>query len=177
MAVYFLGYINRGEGFSQYLQIEFVLFKDCHPASLFLTGGPGLLLQKSRRASPALCHLWWRWNLKIYLEFYLFLQIHWWPKFSLVCCHLSCKGFLLLNTKNVEHSWPLCLGEGRKTFLSYGLYAQFLETPVSYSAFKESEGILRQLGWVEGIEEYINLLEIIVIHEVPSWWNYLICKN
>lgn len=82
MAVYFLGY-QWGEGFSQYLQIEFVLFKDCHPASLFLTGGPGLLLQKSRRASPALCHLWWRWNLKIHLEFYLFLQIHWWPKFSL----------------------------------------------------------------------------------------------
>lgn len=177
MAVCFLGYISRGEGFSQYLQTEFVLSKDCHPASPFLTGGPGLLLQKSRRASPALCHLWWRWNLKRYLEFYLFLQIHWWPKFSLVCCHLSCKGSLLLNTKNVEHSWPLWLGEGRKTFLSYGLYAHFLETPMSYSAFKESECILRQLGWVEGIEEYINLLEIIVIHEIPNWWNYLIRKN
>lgn len=27
MAVYFLGYISRGEGFCQYLQVEFVLFK------------------------------------------------------------------------------------------------------------------------------------------------------
>lgn len=38
MAVCFLGYISRGEGFSQYLQTEFVLSKDCHPASPFLTG-------------------------------------------------------------------------------------------------------------------------------------------
>lgn len=55
--------------------------------------------------------------------------------------------------ENISFLWALC---------------SLLETPMSYSAFKESECILRQLGWVEGIEEYINLLEIIVIHEVPN---------
>ena len=73
--------------------------------------------------------------------------------------------------------WPLWLREGRKTFLSHGLYAHFLETLMSYSDFKESECILRQLGWVEGIEECINFLEIIMIYEVPDWWNYLISKD
>lgn len=107
---------------------------DCHPASLFLTGGPGLPLQKTRRASPTFCHLWWRWNLKIYLEFYLFLQIHWWPKFSLVCCHLSCKGFLLLNTKNVEHSYGLCdWGKEGKHFFLMGFMLTFGNTNVILS--------------------------------------------
>lgn len=61
-----------GRGVLLVVQIEFVLFKeDFHPASLFLIGGPKVLLKKCWRALPTFSHLW-RWNLKIYLEFYLF---------------------------------------------------------------------------------------------------------
>ena len=146
MAVYFLGYIIGGEGFSQSLQIEFVLVKkDCHPASLFLTGGPEVLLQKSWRALPRLFHLWWRRNLKIYLEFYLFykyidgLSSPLSPAIWAVsdsCCW-------------IWRMWNIHMASvtgGRKTFLSYGLYADLLETLMSYSTFKESYCILRQLG-------------------------------
>lgn len=68
-----LGYISGGEGFLLVVQIEFILFKeDFHPASLFLIEGPKVLLKKCWRALPTFSRLWWRWNIKICLEFYLF---------------------------------------------------------------------------------------------------------
>lgn len=122
MAVDLLGYII-GEGFLLVVQIEFVLFKeDFHPASLFLIGGPKVLLKKCWRALPPFSHLW-RWDLKIYLEFIYFITTSM-ALVSSVSSPLSSKGFLLVNMKNVEHLYGLCkiLVNMKNVEHSYGLF-------------------------------------------------------
>lgn len=92
-----------------------------HP--FFLIGGPRGAAEEKLKTPSNTFHLWWRWNLKIYLAFYLLYKHIVGFSFSLSpaiwtwrdsCLWLWRMGNIYV--ASVKH-------EGRGTFLSYGLYA------------------------------------------------------
>lgn len=106
---------------------------DCHPASLFLTGDQDCRYRKVEEPLQPFCHLWWRWNLKIYLEFYLFLQIHWWPKFSLSAAIWVVRIPVAKYEECGTLIWPLWLGKEGKHFFLMGFMLTFGNTNVILS--------------------------------------------
>lgn len=80
-------------------------------------------------------------------------------------CACKTDTYILCKTE-ARFVWPLWT-QGRKENISFmSFMLTFGNTDVTLSFQRIRMCILRQLGWVEGIEECINLLEIIMIYEV-----------
>lgn len=123
MAVDLLGYIIGAEGILLVVQIECVLFKeDFHPVSLFLIGGPKVLLKKCWR--PLQHFLVCEYEILKYIWSFIYFITTLMTSVSPVCSPLSSKGFLLVNMKNMEHLYGFCkiLVNMKNVVQSYGLF-------------------------------------------------------